>query len=185
MRRVIEVRAKKELSPWLYKKIAFFLERFKCGVILACYPEGFPADVILAQIALETGWGEHILKGKDPETGEVVNSNNIFNIKAGESWTGKTVWREVKEYKDGKTVYVKAVFRRYNNIKESIEDYLKLIKSFERYKEAVENRYNPIKFIKALQEGGYATDPRYSQKILSIWEKYFKIIFEVTEVENV
>ncbi len=156
-----------------------FVKRFAKDAIEAEGSSGLPAEAMMAQAALETGWGGHILKGKNPETGKTVTSNNLFNIKQGSSWQGAIVTRRVHEYtKDTKEkYYVVSAFRRYETFQESFEDYARLIRSLSRYTDAVHAAAegNVDAYLRAVQDGGYATDPKYANKCIGITNKYFVV----------
>lgn len=122
-------------------------------------------NLLIAQSGLETGWGRKII---NDEKG--VSSNNLFGIKAGSSWTGKSVQIETTEYKSGQPVKIIDRFRQYDSITESIEDYLRLISSSSRYEDAWNSRHDPSAYTAKLQQAGYATDPKYAEKILNIYQ---------------
>ncbi|EPJ46653.1 MAG: hypothetical protein OFPII_19110 [Osedax symbiont Rs1] len=125
---------------------------------------GVNPKVLLAQAALETGWGKHMVRGNAGE-----NSFNLFNIKAGRSWGGEFKAANTLEFKDGVMAREVAKFRAYASYEESFEDYVNLLKNSPRYKEAIENAADPHKYLKLLQKAGYATDPKYADKISSIY----------------
>lgn len=156
-----------------------FVKKFAGAAVGAEQSAGLPAEAMLAQVALETGWGGHILKGKDPETGKTVTSRNLFNIKQGSSWQGDIVTRRVHEYtKDThEKYYTVSAFRRYETFQESFEDYCRLIRSLSRYTDAVHaaNEGNVEAYLRAVQSGGYATDPKYADKCIGIVKKYFVV----------
>lgn len=120
-------------------------------------------DVLIAQAALETGWGKFVIKD-----GEGNSSFNLFNIKAGNSWSGKKVSVNTLEYENGVAQKQQANFRSYNSYAESFADYVKLISNNPRYEKAKSLAQNAVAYLDALQEGGYATDPRYADKIKSL-----------------
>ena len=159
-----------------------FVAKFAEPSVGAEREHGLPAEAMLAQAALETGWGSHILKGKDKETGKTVSSNNLFNIKKGSSWQGPVVVKRVHEYDaQGKKYYTTDPFRRYARYQESFEDYCRLILSLSCYTPAVHaaGKGDIEGYLKALT-GVYATDPKYHEKCLKIISKYF----DVTVVNN-
>lgn len=117
-------------------------------------------DVLIAQVALETGWGKHVIHSQKGE-----NSFNLFNIKAGEKWQGKTVNVSTREYQDGVTYYERADFKRYQNYADSFADYVSLIKNNSRYQQALSAGKDSGAYAQALQKAGYATDPDYADKI--------------------
>ena len=132
---------------------------------------GLPAAAVLAQAALETGWGQYI--AKDIITGK--SSNNFFNIKARSNWTGEFITKDTRECINGVWSTVSAKFRAYPSPRESFLDYGYFILhgSNGRYDDAVANVNDPEKYVEEMWKAGYATDPKYVQKILSIMRKYF------------
>lgn len=125
---------------------------------------GVSPRVLIAQAALETGWGRSLLS-----SGPGESSNNLFNIKAGPSWDGKKATVTTLEYEGGVAVRKRANFRAYDSIMDSFADYVRLIKESPRYQEAVEAVGDVRNYTRALQEAGYATDPSYADKINRIY----------------
>lgn len=123
--------------------------------------KGFDPKAILAQAALETGWGEHIpfSNGK---------GFNLFGIKADPSWEGDVVRKATTEFRDGLYKKEHAKFRGYASFSESINDYMNFLESNPRYNEALQVRNDPHKFAGGLQKAGYATDPNYANKLSAI-----------------
>lgn len=124
---------------------------------------GVDPRVLIAQAALETGWGQHISKDS------TKSSFNLFNIKAT-NWSGNKVSIQTTEYREGLKMTEQDDFRAYANYKESFDDYINLIQNSPRYEQALQNVENPVKYLEELQKAGYATDPKYAQKI----ERIFK-----------
>ncbi|KPJ92055.1 MAG: hypothetical protein AMJ53_10155 [Gammaproteobacteria bacterium SG8_11] len=124
---------------------------------------GVSPQVLIAQAALETGWGQYIAKD---ERGK--SSHNVFNIKAGSQWQGDTVTIATTELKNGMAVREYAAFRAYDSYNGSFEDYVALVKHNPRYRQALADAANEQDYAKALQAAGYATDPEYAEKILQI-----------------
>ena len=122
---------------------------------------GVSPHVLLAQAALETGWGKHVLKGADG-----TDSNNLFNIKAGSSWNGRTVAKEVTEYINGKAVKSVETFRAYDTPAEAFADYSRLLSTNPRYAGVLNQ--DAEGFINGLRQGGFATDPGYGDKLRRI-----------------
>ena len=131
-----------------------------------------PADGILAHAALETGWGKHILKGRDYESGEEIETNNIFNIKTGSTWQGRAAVKKAWEIEGVERVDRVSTFRVYRNHLDSFEDYAKLLTGLDRYKN-VRTAQNAEQYGKALYKCGYMTDPDAPEKIKKIAAKYF------------
>ena len=121
-----------------------------------------PFEVVIAQAALETGWGQKIIK---TDAGE--SSNNLFNIKADSRWPGEKTHKETLEFEDGAMVKKREPFRVYESIGQSVDDYLNLLTKSERYQGALENSRNVDQFLHDLQSAGYATDPNYAKKIMA------------------
>ncbi|NNC76699.1 MAG: flagellar assembly peptidoglycan hydrolase FlgJ [Woeseiaceae bacterium] len=119
-----------------------------------------PAEGVMAQAALETGWGKHVMPGQNGN-----NSFNLFGIKAGSSWSGDKVARQTVEF-DGDVARVEvAQFRAYDDVRETFEDYARLLTANSRYSSVPGHGDDVRGFAAALQESGYATDPDYAEKI--------------------
>ncbi len=126
---------------------------------------GIDPKLLIAQAALETGWGKKIIHHPDGRS-----SHNLFNIKAGRAWSGGRVNVGTLEYVDGVAVKKQADFRAYDNYRQSFADYVALLQQ-PRYREALDKADNPKAYLEALQQAGYATDPDYADKILSIYQR--------------
>jgi flagellar protein FlgJ len=120
-------------------------------------------DVLIAQVALETGWGKHVIHDRAGE-----NSFNLFNIKAGGQWQGDKVNVNTLEYRNGIAAQEKSDFRKYNDYAESFSDYVRLMKNSPRYEKVLAAGKNSSAYAEALQSAGYATDPQYAKKIKSL-----------------
>ncbi|KTD82710.1 glucosaminidase domain-containing protein [Legionella waltersii] len=125
---------------------------------------GLDPKLLVAQAALETGWGKYVAKDTDGST-----SNNLFNIKTGSNTEFESVKIKTTEYIADTPIKVNASFRKYPSVEQSFKDYISLIKGNERYQTALANSANPERYIQELNKAGYATDPNYSSKILSIY----------------
>lgn len=124
---------------------------------------GIPAAFLIAQAALETGWGRQVLTHPDGRS-----SHNLFNIKAGSQWDGDTVARTVREFDGQGRPYREASrFRAYDSFEASFRDYAGLITGSTRYR-SVLGEADPARFAHALQQAGYATDPHYARKLTRI-----------------
>ena len=124
---------------------------------------GIPATFMLAQAALETGWGGKEIVGKDG-----TRSHNLFGIKAGSQWKGPTVDVMTTEYVDGKPQKMVQKFRAYGSFDESFADYARLINDNPRYATARAAVGNSKAFAQGLQNAGYATDPAYASKLSAV-----------------
>lgn len=157
-----------------------FLNTFSLDAIAAEEQFGFPAEGMLAQIALETGFGNHILYLTSYKSGEKVESKNLFNIKVSSNWTGDwgtlSVWEDYD--KDGvpdSNEFEGAKFKIYPTYRDSFYDYCTLLSTSKRY-EAVKNFKTLEDFANNLQKCGYATDGKYAEKILNVCKNNFKVI---------
>ncbi|MGB0733173.1 MAG: flagellar assembly peptidoglycan hydrolase FlgJ [Pontibacterium sp.] len=125
---------------------------------------GVDPKILIAQAALETGWGKFTLKSDQGD-----GSYNLFNIKADQRWDGSSVNTSTLEYRDGIAVREQASFRVYGSYQESFNDYVAFLQNNARYQDALKATNDPEAFIQALQDAGYATDPAYAQKITTIF----------------
>ncbi|MFT2110678.1 flagellar assembly peptidoglycan hydrolase FlgJ [Marinomonas sp. 2405UD68-3] len=133
---------------------------------------GVNPKAILAQTALETGWGKFPIAKADGTA-----SFNMFGIKADSRWGGERAVVTTLEYDNGVAKKQKAPFRAYESFAESFNDYANFLQTSERYKDALLVGDNAAMFAAYLQKGGYATDPNYSQKIDSILSsKWFETL---------
>ncbi|MEA3167859.1 MAG: peptidoglycan hydrolase FlgJ [Pseudomonas sp.] len=124
---------------------------------------GVDPKYLVAQAALETGWGKSVMRAEDGSS-----SHNLFGIKAGQSWQGAQARAITSEFRDGAMVKETAHFRSYNSYQDSFHDLVTLLQSNDRYKEVVKSADNPEQFVRELQKAGYATDPAYASKISQI-----------------
>lgn len=124
---------------------------------------GLEPLALVAQAALETGWGQKLFKGKDGES-----SHNLFGIKAGAQWDGQVAVVDTLEYRGGLAQKEKARFRVYQDFAASMQDYVNLLKSQPRYQDAIAVSHDTPAYFKQLQAAGYATDPNYAEKILGV-----------------
>jgi flagellar protein FlgJ len=118
---------------------------------------------LIAQAALETGWGKSL-----PCDAQGNPSYNLFGIKAGQSWDGDSVTVKTLEFEGGVPMPKQAKFRAYGSAQESFRDYVALLRDNPRYADALNTGSDAKAFASALQRGGYATDPAYAQKIAAI-----------------
>lgn len=124
---------------------------------------GVDPRVLVAQAALETGWGKHMIEGKQGGA-----SHNLFGIKADQRWSGESVTVTTTEFRSGVPLKERAAFRAYPDYAASFADYVSFLQENPRYRQALESAGDPAAFTDALQEAGYATDPEYSRKIQNI-----------------
>ncbi|QKJ86764.1 flagellar assembly peptidoglycan hydrolase FlgJ [Paramixta manurensis] len=145
---------------------------------IAAAASGIPHHLILAQAALESGWGQRQIL-----TREGKPSYNLFGIKAGGSWQGETTDITTTEYEHGVAKKVKASFRVYGSYIEALTDYVKLIGSNPRYA-AVTNAQTAEQGAHALQQAGYATDPNYARKLVGVIAQFKGIGEKVAKAYN-
>lgn len=124
---------------------------------------GVAPEALLAQAALETGWGRHVMAGAEGRS-----SHNLFGIKADRSWGGDHVQVSTLEYRDGVPLRTRAAFRSYGSLGESFADYVAFLRSNPRYEKALAVAHDPQAFVEELQRAGYATDPHYAAKLKRI-----------------
>jgi flagellar protein FlgJ len=127
---------------------------------------GVSADVLIAQAALETGWGRKMI-----HDGQGNNSFNLFGIKTGKHWQGDQVTVSTVEYRDGIARREHAAFRSYASLEDGLNDYVAFLKQNPRYQPALENAGDEQAFLQELQQAGYATDPAYADKIRNIMQR--------------
>lgn len=135
---------------WPYAKAA--------AGMLKVAPEG-----LLAQAALETGWGKYVMRRPDGGL-----SYNLFGIKASSSWSGPTAIKPTIEYRDGVTERHVARFRAYPDIEATFDDYVRVVGTQPRFDGVRNHGKDTTAFAEALQQSGYATDPAYADKINAI-----------------
>ncbi|UWF50867.1 flagellar assembly peptidoglycan hydrolase FlgJ [Pseudomonas sp. N3-W] len=124
---------------------------------------GVDPRYLVAQAALETGWGKSVMRAQDGSS-----SHNLFGIKATSSWTGDSARAITSEFRDGAMVKETAQFRSYASYKDSFHDLVTLLQTNNRYQDVVKAADNPEQFVRELQKAGYATDPDYASKISQI-----------------
>ncbi len=124
---------------------------------------GVEPEVLLAQAALETGWGRKMITRPDGS-----HSHNLFGIKADLRWPGERVTATTLEFEDGIAVRRQESFRAYDTFAASFSDYVEFLQSSPRYEAALSHGGDRRRFVEGLQQAGYATDPGYAAKINSI-----------------
>ncbi len=130
----------------------------RAAAALGVNPQG-----LLAQAALETGWGQRM-----PRNADGSSSLNLFGIKAGEEWTGARATADTVEFNNGVATPRRTRFRSYGSIEESVSDFANLLKNSPRYREAVASGGDPQEYIEGIGKSGYATDPDYANKLNQI-----------------
>lgn len=120
-------------------------------------------EAIVAQAALETGWGAHVMPDRHG-----ANSFNLFGIKASGGWQGEQVSRRTLEFEDGVPRPQTARFRAYDNVAASFADYTDFLADNPRYRDVSGHGNDVAGFANALQSAGYATDPKYAEKLARV-----------------
>ena len=147
----------------IYKSGQDFIEGIWPYAEKAAKELGIKPEVLVAQSALETGWGQRGIKYSNG-----YQSHNLFGIKADGRWQGRTVSVNTTEYVDGVLKQQPAKFRAYVSPEESFNDYVDFIKNSPRYQQALNHGADSRSYIRSLQEAGYATDPNYANKVMNI-----------------
>ncbi|MES0874131.1 flagellar assembly peptidoglycan hydrolase FlgJ [Sinimarinibacterium thermocellulolyticum] len=124
---------------------------------------GIPARVLVAQAALETGWGQQMMRRADGRP-----AFNYFGIKADTRWQGEKVQTMTREFENGEMRRRSAEFRAYDSRAAAFDDYVRFLKSNPRYAQALRHGGDAARFTSGLQKAGYATDPAYARKIQHI-----------------
>ena len=137
-----------------------FVAQHRAAAQAAAQATGIPADFILAQAAHESGWGRREIRMPDGSS-----SHNVFGIKAGPGWTGKTTTVTTTEVVDGVPHKVRQTFRAYDSYAEAYTDHARLLSESPRYARVVTEGGSAQGFARSLQRAGYATDPDYASKL--------------------
>ena len=140
-----------------------FQNRLQADAEIASKMTGIPAKFMLAQAALETGWGKKEIVARDGRS-----AHNLFGIKATANWTGKVVEATTIEYINGKPQKRVEKFRAYDSYADAFRDYANLLRSNPRYEKVLASAQDAHGFAYGLQRAGYATDPHYAEKLSRI-----------------
>jgi len=127
---------------------------------------GVPPQLMLGQAALESGWGKREIRMADGG-----NSFNLFGIKANAGWNGKVAEVMTTEYRNGVAYKQVEKFRAYSSYAEAFQDYAALISNNPRYADVLQQGNDVAGMAQAIQKAGYATDPKYADKLVSIMGK--------------
>lgn len=150
-------------SRWQVSSPSDFVARLMPAAREAASALGLDPLALVAQAALETGWGQHMIRTADGE-----NSFNLFGIKASRGWQGDTAVVDTLEYRQGVAQKEKARFRAYASPEQSLQDYVQFIRNSARYQDALKVASDSVAYFRKLQAAGYATDPNYAEKIKSV-----------------
>jgi peptidoglycan hydrolase FlgJ len=142
---------------------ADFVNRMMPPIRRAASALGLNPAGILAQAALETGWGQRM-----PRNADGSSSFNMFGVKAGDGWTGARATADSMEVSNGVATPKRTAFRAYGSIEESVADFASLLKNSPRYQEAIAAGGDAQAYIGLIGKSGYATDPEYGNKLNQI-----------------
>ena len=142
---------------------AEFVKRIMPSIQRAASALGVDPTGMLAQAALETGWGQRM-----PRAADGSSSHNLFGIKAGNEWSGARATADSMEVVGGVATPRRTAFRAYASVEESVNDFANLLKSSPRYKDVIAAGAHAGAYITAMGKSGYATDPNYSNKLNQI-----------------
>lgn len=132
-----------------------YIKKYKDIAIEQQKKHGVPASITLAQGLLESAAGQSRL---------AQEANNHFGIKCGNEWGGKTIKHDAETGKE--------CFRKYKDVEDSYEDHSKFLKR-KRYESLFKLKSTDYKnWAKGLRRCGYATDPKYPEKLISLIERY-------------
>lgn len=135
-----------------------FIDRIQPHAEAAARELGVPVQYLMAQAALESGWGR------------AAPGNNLFGIKADRGWQGQSHQSATHEFVDGAMQGQSARFRSYGSEAESFANYVDFLRENPRYREALGQAGDGRQFIQHLQSAGYATDPDYAEKVIALAE---------------
>ncbi len=140
-----------------------FVNRMLPHAMKASKTSGVPHNLMLGQAALESGWGKREIR-----MGDGSNSYNVFGIKAGAGWKGKTADVLTTEFQNGVASQRTEKFRAYSSYAEAFEDYARLIANNPRYSEVLQQGDDAGAIARSVQNSGYATDPNYADKLARV-----------------
>jgi flagellar protein FlgJ len=155
----LPVSSKSTLAPTASE----FVNRMLPPIRRAASSLGLSPMGMLAQAALETGWGQRM-----PRNADGSSSFNLFGVKAGDGWNGAKATADSMEVINGVATPRRAAFRSYGSIEESVNDFANLLKNSPRYREAISAGQNVKGYVEGIGKSGYATDPDYADKLNQI-----------------
>ena len=140
-----------------------FIERLAPDAQAVSRDTGIPVRFLLGHAALESGWGRSEIRAADG-----APSHNLFGIKAGAGWKGRSVDVQTTEYAGGVAQKKVETFRAYDSYRDAFRDYANLLANSPRYAEVLKNTSDAQAYARELQDAGYATDPHYADKLASV-----------------
>ena len=142
---------------------AEFVNRVMPSIRRAAERLGLDPSGMLAQAALETGWGQRM-----PRNADGSSSHNLFGIKAGDEWSGAKASADTIEVVNGVASPRRASFRAYGSVEESVNDFANLLQNSPRYRDVIAAGRDAGAYIASMGKSGYATDPEYGNKLSQI-----------------
>tara|TARA_R110002126_G_scaffold10245_69_gene46723 strand:- start:1309 stop:2394 length:1086 start_codon:yes stop_codon:yes gene_type:complete len=152
-------------ADWQISSPQEFVRKLLPAAKQAAKALGLDPMAMIAQAALETGWGQRMIK-----TAKGDNSFNLFGIKAHNNWQGDSAVVDTLEFRGGIAQKEQARFRAYGSPEQSLQDYASFITDNPRYQQALKFTAEPAAYFNELQAAGYATDPAYAQKIMAVYQ---------------
>jgi len=145
------------------QSIGDFVDQVMPSIRTAAQALGLNPLALLAQAALETGWGKRMARTADGNP-----SLNLFGIKADDTWAGARAASNTVEYAGGVATQRQAAFRAYGSVEESVNDFANLLKNSPRYRHAAAAGADAQAYVDGIGRSGYATDPEYAAKLTGI-----------------
>lgn len=182
---VSTIRVDKDGRKRMSEATLSYIDQYKDIAVAEMYRSGIPASIILAQGILESTNGQSLLASK---------SNNHFGIKCKSYWTGKTYYHEDDDY-DSKGKLTDSCFRAYDSVIDSYVDHSNFLMYTAHYSVLFQyDRTDYYSWATGLKSCGYATDKKYSQKLIDkiklydlhsfdLWQNPFELIFSKNNEE--
>ena len=145
------------------QSVGDFVDQVMPSIRTAAQALGLNPLALLAQAALETGWGKRMARTADGNP-----SLNLFGIKADDTWAGARAASNTVEYAGGVATQRQAAFRAYGSVEESVNDFATLLKNSPRYRHAAAAGADAQAYVDGIGRSGYATDPEYAAKLTEI-----------------
>ena len=142
---------------------AEFVNRVMPSIRRAAERLGLDPSAMLAQAALETGWGQRM-----PRNADGSPSHNLFGIKATDEWSGARAAADTIEVVNGVATPHRTSFRAYASVEESVNDFTNLLKNSPRYRGVIAAGGDANAYVASMGKSGYATDPEYGNKLNQI-----------------
>jgi flagellar protein FlgJ len=152
-----------EAAPPSAASASAFIQEILPSIRQAARTLGVHPLGLLAQAALETGWGQRM-----PRNADGTSSLNLFGVKAGEEWSGARAVADTVEFSGGIAQPKRSTFRAYGSIEESVGDFARLLASSPRYRAALQSGASAAGYVAGIAQTGYATDPGYANKLNQI-----------------